>query len=813
MGRRQQRKRQIMKIQDVVTPRQDVWKVEDFQSDLRSYRVGRRGEEDKLENNPRYLFDITFPSSSLQRIVERVRRKLSGELNQGGFLLIGSFGSGKTHALITLYHLFEDIQRRNEWLARHGIKPWPKRKADAVIISAQEDQPDYLWEPLFERAGRPDLIAQVKDYPIISLLKELVGNRTLAVFVDEIEDWYDGISRDRERLGRNRGFLQNLMSIADEPGYGVFVFISLLDRNPELKALLRRTDPFAEDMVAVGEQQEIIQHRLFESRDEDKAREGMRAYLDAYDEYREQELTEERMTRSYPFHPELLGLLNEVYGQRGQGIRDTLRTLARLVSRNLSQRDLLLASDLELAEFSDIDPELYRACRRDIERCRDEVAGAEALLKTLFFYSLRLDEPGATKDEVVRAIHRPGGNLNEITIPLDELKDFAYHIRTDGRYQLTPGLNTYAIINAEARRIDLRAEVVWKKMDELLREKVFKGRVHLASELPAIDGPELKMVVAPADPSEEELKALFGKLTYANRVILVVPKAFLGDTAIYDYGENAQKARRLVAEENLLSGERRDIAEIEDQLKKALEEDERRLIEELRRAYGRYIRWTAEGRARKHGIEPDVKVIRQRAVVGVDAAYDQILEEVERQDFLEVKLLIDNFYRVQRFPIVEDQRVVEEALTELYRDDEVGFKGLRQTYLHTRSDPFPLFAQEGLSVAKAGRLEAWEAAEAEKPPGEAGIFAVPPTLPGEREERKEVAKEGPGLAPQPETISIVGRMPLELQELSEKDHIEAVVIEVEERELPVDKKRLAEIISGLPKGLAARLKLKVVRGE
>jgi len=377
-----------LKLKDVVKPREDVLHPERFQSDLRSFRVGKEGEDEKLENSPERLFEITYPSSSIERIVERVGQKLRGEIHQGGFLLIGPFGSGKTHALVTLYHIFKEPALGNAWLKEHGIAPLSEGDPTAIILSAQEDQPTYLWETIFAKAGRSDLIRQVQDYPTISLLQEFVGDRTLAVFIDEIEDWYDGISRDKERLGRNRGFLQNLMTVADEPGYNLFAFVSLLGKSPDLKELLRRTEPFTEDMVAIGQQEAIVLHRLFADRDEGKARQIIRAYLEAYSDYREA-LNEEGMLRFYPFHPELFVLLQDIYDRRGQGIRDTLRTLARLVGDNLVLRDLLLVSDLPLPVFNVIYPELYRDCLKDIHRCRDEVTNAEPILKTVFFYSLR----------------------------------------------------------------------------------------------------------------------------------------------------------------------------------------------------------------------------------------------------------------------------------------------------------------------------------------------------------------------------------------------------------------------------------------
>jgi hypothetical protein len=803
-----------MLIQDIVEPRPDVLSG-NFQGDLRAYRVGREAEADKLENDPQLFFAVTYPSASLQRFVELVHRKLEGGRVQGAFLPIGRMGSGKTHALIALYHLFAHPGRGRIWLQNHGLPALALDDSRAVMISAQEDHPEYLWEPLFRRLGRDDLLSKVRDYPTISLLKELVGEGTLAVFIDEIEDWYDSIADDEARRGRNRGFLQNLTEVASEPGFNLFLFISLLDRNPDLKSLLQRTGAVPENMVAVGERWAIVNHRLFARCDEEKARRIVEAYLTSYGDYTTEDLSVETMIQLYPFHPRLFTTLKEIYARPGQqGIRDTLRTLADLVGAQLHKRDLLLASDVPARELLSIDPELHTVLQEDIERCR-EIKNAEALLSTIFFYSLRPSMPGATLNELVQGLLRPEGSVNEITMPLKELDGVAFHLKGNGRFRLTPELNIYAIVRAEASRVedpDARARI-----DELIMKKVFGKGAYLFSELEDIDDQRLKVVVAPRDMDDDEINAALGTLKWPNRVVLVVPKAFLGTKSVYEWGDNLENAKRVVAEEQLLTGEQRDIEELREELLATKnEEDLPRLIGELQEAYGRYVQWMTSGRLSKRNVDPDVEVIKQRAVAGLDAAYDQIMDTLEEQDFIEVKHLIDNFFRVRRYPMVKGREDVEKALQELYRNREIGFKGLKQNYLPGR-DSFPLFAHEGLSVARYERLKQWEPqveGREDKRGGEReGDLMYPPI--GEKE---TIVPEGEAvegvpssaLESRPQPLSIVGYTPLGLQELGPQDTVHEVSIVIDERQLPLDKAALEKLIAGLPEGMAIRLQLKVV---
>ncbi len=799
-----------MLIQDIVEARPDVLSG-NFQGDLRAYRVGREAEADKLENNPELFFAVTYPSASLQRFVELMHQKLEGDRVQGAFLPIGRMGSGKTHALIALYHLFVHPELGRSWLQNHGLPSLPLSEPRAVMISAQEDQPEYLWEPLFRRANREDLLSEIKDYPTISQLKELASKGTLAVFIDEIENWYDSIAADEVRRGRNRGFLQNLTEVASEPGFDLFLFISLLDQNPDLKALLQRTGAISENMVAVGERWAIVHHRLFAHCDEEKARRIVEAYLTSYGDYTTEDLSVETMLHLYPFHPRLFTTLKEIYARPGQqGIRDTLRTLAALVAAQLDKRDLLLPSDVPPRELLSIDPTLHTALQEDIERCW-EIKNAEALLSTIFFHSLRPSVPGATRDELVQGLLRPEGSVNDITLPLKQLDGTAFHLKGNGRFRLTPELNIYAIVRAEAGRVE--DEEARAKIDELIKKKVFGKGAYLFSELEDIDDQRLKVVVAPRDMDDDEINAALGKLNWPNRAVLVVPKAFLGTKSVYEWDDNLENAKRVVAEERLLTGEQRDIEELREELLATKnEEDLPRLIGELQEAYGRYVQWMTGGRLSRRNVDPDVEVIKQRAVAGLDAAYDQILETLEEQDFIEVKRLIDDFFRIRRYPMVKERDDVENALQELYRNREIGFKGLKQNYLPGR-DTFPLFAHEGLSVTRYERLKQWEPREEIAPGEEEGELIYPAVG-----KRKRLVPEGEAVEgvspttpePTPQPLSIVGYTPLGLQELGPQDTVHEIAIVVDERQLPLDKAELEKLIAGLPESTAIRLQLKVV---
>ena len=192
----------------------------------------------------------------------------------------------------------------------------------------------------------------------------------------------------------------------------------------------------------------------------------------------------------------------------------------------------------------------------------------------------------------------------------------------------------------------------------------------------------------------------------------------------------------------------------------------------------------------------------------MDAAYDQIRQEVTAHDFVEVKRLIDDFYRVHRFPMVRGRGDIELALRQLYHDGEIGYKGLKKIYLWPRDgDPI---ATETLSIARAELLQKEE--EETRLPVEADL--KPEDLigtrdaPSDTEESRpvEVLKDAPE-----ESISIIGLAPLELQEIGPDDLIAEAIVEIDPRHLPMRKHQFQQLVERLPAGMALRLKLKVLR--
>ena len=77
-----------------------------FAADLHEVALAR-GKRPIYEN-PAQFFDLTFPTPPLRELVKDVALRLSGKTDRAIRQLELTYGGGKTHTLITLYHLFRD---------------------------------------------------------------------------------------------------------------------------------------------------------------------------------------------------------------------------------------------------------------------------------------------------------------------------------------------------------------------------------------------------------------------------------------------------------------------------------------------------------------------------------------------------------------------------------------------------------------------------------------------------------------------------------------------------------------------------------
>jgi len=187
-----------------------------------------------LEGDPVWFFSHTYPTSVIKEVLEGIKEKIEG-VGPGVFPLDGYLGSGKSHILLTLYHIFRHPEEALFWFKKWGID-FPEIE-DTIVIPVPLQNVSYrdLWSPFFKALGK-DIEIEEEDWPKPNLIKKAVGDKNVLFLIDEIDNWYD--AKSSQEKARVRGFLQSLSETSEDHNYQlklVTTFLGLSYRCPSTR--------------------------------------------------------------------------------------------------------------------------------------------------------------------------------------------------------------------------------------------------------------------------------------------------------------------------------------------------------------------------------------------------------------------------------------------------------------------------------------------------------------------------------------------------------------------------------------------------
>ena len=351
-----------------------------FAADL--YEVIMQRGERPVYEDPKEFFAFSYPTMNLRDLVRDVCQRLAGRTDRAYRKLSANYGGGKTHSLITLWHLVHepdqlpDLPTIKEFEQHSGLKP-PKARVAALCFDKidlekgiETKAPNgttrmlkHPWSVLaFQLAGTEGLrsihgeeLDAERDTPpaellLVNLLKlpEKEGLATL-VLLDEVLLYLRGLkASDPSASIHLVNFFQYLTQAVVKVDRCAMV-ASLLTSDytmddsfsgefREINQVFGRLMEEEVNPVSKDDISEVLRRRFFKSdsiRDRDSFRPhvvsavGNIADLDE-ETRRERQLAEDRFLDSYPFHPDLTELFysrwNQISGfQRTRGI---LRTYA-----------------------------------------------------------------------------------------------------------------------------------------------------------------------------------------------------------------------------------------------------------------------------------------------------------------------------------------------------------------------------------------------------------------------------------------------------------------------------------------------------
>lgn len=376
---------------ELITPHKDVldgtFKQSEFAADLTQVVNGSAPEE---YLNAEKFFRRTFITEGMRLLLTSVVQRISGQGGDPVVQLQTSFGGGKTHALLAVYHLAkrqidpEKLQGIPTILDKASVTEFPKGKVaviDGNNISPSKPKKrgnitvNTIWgeiawqllgEPGYEIVSASDaegtspgkeLLIELlkKASPSVILLDELVA------FVRQLEPGKSYIAGTFES---NMSFIQALTE-AMKAVPNSLLLVSLPESEIEVagplgKLALESLEKYFARVesvwkpVATEEAFEIVKRRLFENLgDRAEIERVCKAYFDFYIDNNNKFPAEtqssryhERLIQSYPIHPEVFDRLYSDWStlEKFQRTRGVLQYLAIVIHRlwNSDNRDPML---------------------------------------------------------------------------------------------------------------------------------------------------------------------------------------------------------------------------------------------------------------------------------------------------------------------------------------------------------------------------------------------------------------------------------------------------------------------------------------
>lgn len=327
------------------------------------------------------FFAKTFLTRGLKDLIVAVLRRLDGQSNTEPVSdLVTTFGGGKTHALLCLYHLGNAGPEALKWagiaelVKQADLKALPKAKV--AVLSGEDLDPTQgekgakgepprrtMWGELAWQLGGQNGYAIVKENdekltpPSADIITKILSlNSANLILIDEALRYVSrarGIEVHETSLASQtlNFFLSLTEAVSRSPRSSLVVTLpqSLLEMTREDEEDFKRLKKFFQRVertrrLAEGDEiYEIVRRRLFEDLgDSDETKATANAFFDYYRRERESfpdyvtsQKYLEKLQRAYPFHPEFLDVLNERWASipQFQRTRAVLRMLALIIGQ------------------------------------------------------------------------------------------------------------------------------------------------------------------------------------------------------------------------------------------------------------------------------------------------------------------------------------------------------------------------------------------------------------------------------------------------------------------------------------------------
>lgn len=663
----------------------------------------------KLEANPRRFFTLTYPTADVRRVIQKLSDRFSKRKDAPGlFLFEGLKGSGKSHLLLLIYHLFENYEIAKNWLDAHKMSCELPQNA-VVVVNKFTDLPLYsVWDFIFEQLTNQRSKKSIVQ-PSLAEVEEVLGDKRLILILDELEQGIRVISKPSLKA-QNIAFLQMLSEWANRSDR-VTVFASIYSDQEEPGSTLKRVPSCRIQFAHSPDRAKVVLHRLFENYlkfNHDICIPIIDSYLNAW---RRQQLSsseeyKSRMLLTYPFLPEVLELILERVPARGgfQSVRGALGFLANMVRLTHNKVDLITAAHADLHDtevatrLSDLDPsgDLISRARGNLNELKGQPLTSE-IGATVMLYTLTSSgrNRGVSREELIRNVLSPKADINDFEKALYALQKYASNFWVqEGRYYFDLEEKPDSKVEFRSLTIDPDGSKARGLLHDLWRDEIFKepncviyqGEEETKNILDELDKNRLRYVISPRKLSQEERHALFYGISQRNQVILLEPKDLKFNLDTHrDLLKWAQ--RQLAAQE--LAGTTRDSGRRAD-YERIAREDKSHCIDAIKRAGLVFIHWeqygeTAEDNRVEEETIPgntreDVLNFLSQKMFPIQLFEEHLLSRLSEILNLHIKEIDRQYRSTLGFPVPTTVRSVSQALQELCKDRRISIRHPRGNF-------------------------------------------------------------------------------------------------------------------------------------
>ena len=350
----------------------------------------------------RYFFECTYVTDGIKELIRRVVQALNGKESQNRVISLQTgFGGGKTHSLISLYHVVKDSPVfRDLGVAQTILEPedMPQFNNAKVAVFTQNTVnvvdghqvadgiiTHTLWGELAWQLGGREAYELVRNddtqmiAPNAQKFKTILEKASPAlILIDELADYCNKASGKIVGSGtlftQTNSFIQALTEVVSSVPKTVLICtlpasareVASSEIGQEiLSSLETRVIRVGSSVKPVDDEEiyEVVRRRLFDRiTNQEIIEQVARKYKDMYHNRRDALPNEadrvayvERIKKAYPFHPELIDLFRVRWGSdsRFQRTRGVLRLLASIV-KDLWQRKSSLVGTQALIQTSDV---------------------------------------------------------------------------------------------------------------------------------------------------------------------------------------------------------------------------------------------------------------------------------------------------------------------------------------------------------------------------------------------------------------------------------------------------------------------------